>query len=124
MMKCFIISAFIFWVSGCSDKKNKEGDILPKDKMQAVLWDVIKAEVYTQSFIKNNSAKNILAENMRLQQQVFCIHKISKDDFTKSYAYYKLHPDKMNVILDSITVKAERERGKLMMKKYSRTSID
>lgn len=79
--------------------------------MQIVLWDIIQAERFSVLFLLKDSAKmNVQLEKFKLYEQVFAIHKISKDDFIKSYKYYLSRPDISKVIFDSIAVKAERQK--------------
>ena len=78
--------------------------------MQAVLWDVIKADVFTAEFLKKDSSKNAAAENLKLQQQIFAIHKVSKADFYRSYDYYKAHTEIFKQVMDSMVVRAEKDR--------------
>lgn len=113
-MKIVIFFILIISLAGCKDKDGLPGGILKKDKMRAVLWDVLQAESYTTQFIKKDSAKNTLLENAKLQQQIFAIHKITKEDFYDSYVYYKDHVELMRVLLDSITASAEREKYKVL----------
>ncbi len=80
--------------------------------MQAVLWDVIKADAFTTGFIKKDSAKDAVQENLKLQQKIFTIHHISKQDFYTSYDYYKLNPDLFKIMMDSMIAKAERDKQK------------
>lgn len=108
---CLIISLF-----SCG---NKSGKILPTAKMQEVMWDMLLADAYTQKYLKHDSTKNEKAENAVLQQKVFQLHKINKEDFYASYEYYNNHPDIMRTILDSINVKAEKGRSDLMTQRYS-----
>ena len=96
----------------CGNNDKRPSGILAPDKMQAVLWDVIKAEAFTTEFIKRDSAKNAAEENSKLQQQIFAIHKISKADFYKSYDYYKSNTTQFKVILDSMIAQAERSKTK------------
>lgn len=119
-MKLMILPLIIFFFS-CNGKKNASGEIISKTKMQAVLWDIIRADSFTQQFIKKDSTKNPVFENARLQQQIFLNHKITREDFEKSYSYYKEHPDLMRPLLDSITAIAERQRNVMMKNKYSIT---
>jgi len=105
---------------GCSNSKSKSSGILPKEKMQAVMWDIIEADVFTEQFIKKDSLKNLSMENMQLQNKIFAIHKTTKADFYKSYDYYLAHADQMRIILDSITAKAERDRTKMLEKQYNK----
>ena len=110
MMKVLIPVILIFLLWGCSNKGNTQPDILNKDKMAAVLWDIMRANSFTELYIKKDSLKNATLENMKLQQQIFTIHNVSKEAFYKSYNYYSLQPDQMRVILDSIAARSERNR--------------
>ena len=110
MMKVLIPVILIFLQWGCSNKGNTQPDILNKDKMAAVLWDIMRANSFTELYIKKDSFKNATLENMKLQQQIFTIHHVSKEAFYKSYNYYSLQPDQMRVILDSIAARSERNR--------------
>ena len=109
-MKVFLFVILIFLVWGCSNKGNTQANILKKDKMAAVLWDVMRANSFTELYIKKDSLKNPMLENRKLQQQIFMLHDVSKDDFYKSYQYYLSQPDQMRVILDTIAARSERNR--------------
>ncbi len=78
--------------------------------MQTVLWDVLRADAFTFEFIKKDSTKKPETENVKLQQQIFAIHKISKEEFYRSYEYYTAHTDLMQPMMDSIISKATREK--------------
>jgi hypothetical protein len=104
----------------CSNKQVVPDGILKPAVMQKVMWDVLRADAFTFDFIKRDSTKRPEAENVKLQQQVFAIHKVSKEDFYKSYNYYKEHPDLMQPILDSMISKASRDK---LVNTKSRTNI-
>ena len=89
----------------CNDKQAIPGDILPPEKMQAVYWDYMKADVYANEFMRKDSSKNVALENARLQLEVFKIHKVSKEDFYRSYDYYLAHKDLMKDMLDTMLVR-------------------
>lgn len=97
-------------LNSCGNKDETPPGILKPEKMQVVLWDVIKADAFTADFIKKDSSKNAVAENLKLQQEIFAIHKISKADFYSSYDYYKSHTALFKKMLDSMIVKAERDK--------------
>jgi hypothetical protein len=78
--------------------------------MQKVMWDVLRADAFAFDFIKRDSTKKPEAENVQLQQQIFLIHKVSKEAFYKSYNFYKVHPDLMQPILDSMINRATRDK--------------
>ncbi len=112
-MKQVIVTILFFCSIGCTNKEKKYSGILDREKMQAVLWDIIEADVFTEQFIKKDSLKNAAVENAQLQNKIFSIHQVSKADFYKSYEYYLLHTSEMRILLDSMTTKAERDRTKM-----------
>jgi len=100
----------MFFLLSCRDKNAVPAGILKPAKMQTVLWDVLRADAFTFEFITRDSAKKPELENVKLQQQIFAVHKISKDEFYKSFEYYKAHPDVMQPMLDSMINKATRDK--------------
>jgi hypothetical protein len=97
-------------IISCVKKEKMPEDILKPDKMQSVLWDVLKADALVAQIIIKDTTKKADAENLRLQQEVFRIHNISRATFEKSYSYYKENPGKLKQIIDSVIVQAERNR--------------
>lgn len=114
MMRIVLLLTGLALIGACKSKL--PSDVLKPDKMEAVLWDVIKADVFTAEFIKKDSTKNAAAENIKLQQQIFALHKISKADFYRSYDYYRSNTEIFKKIMDSIVVRAERNR-------YEKTTV-
>lgn len=95
---------FLFFVSSCSEKDKIPSDVLPKDKMQTVLWDMIRADQFLQNYVfaKDTSSKK-KEESIKLYQQVLSIHGISKEKFEKSFLYYKSNPQLIQSIMDSLS---------------------
>ena len=110
MRRIIILLAGLALIASCANKDKVPDGILKPEKMQAVLWDVIKADAFTAEFIKKDSTKNAAAENLKLQQQIFAIHKISKADFYNSYDYYKSNTVVFKKIVDSMIAQAERKK--------------
>ena len=116
-MKIGVLIILIICFAGCVDKKELPPGILKAEKMQEVFWDVMMAEAYTTQFIKNDSSKDTQLENAKLQQQIFAIHKISKQEFYDSYNCYNSHVDLMRTLLDSITARGEKEKERTLYSK-------
>ncbi len=110
MMLRIIAFTFAVFLFSCGKKQAVPPGILKPAVMQKVMWDVLRADAFTFDFIKRDSSKRPEAENVKLQQQIFAIHKISKEEFYKSYNFYKVHPDLMQPILDSMITKATRDK--------------
>jgi hypothetical protein len=100
----FLFFALFFLIS-CTDKNKIPNDILPKEKMQAVLWSMISAGEFLNGYILNKDSVDKTAESSKIYGQVFQIHHITKEEFDKSYLYYREHPELMKVILDSLSRK-------------------
>ncbi|NDE09150.1 MAG: DUF4296 domain-containing protein, partial [Chitinophagia bacterium] len=112
-MKYLIFIIGFFFIVGCNDKTGTPSGVLGKEKMQSVMWDIIRAEVFTEQFIKKDSSKNIAMENLKLQNAIFSIHKVTRSQYFRSYDYYISHTDLIRLVLDSMSAKAERDRFEL-----------
>ena len=95
---------------GCGDGNKAPSNLLAKEKMQLVMWDLLEANSFTQRYMKMDTLKNPAIENLHMQQQIFQLHKVNKDDFYRSYDYYSSHPDEMRILLDSIVAIGERNK--------------
>jgi Domain of unknown function (DUF4296) len=110
MMKISSILLFgLAVLCSCGNNDDLPAGVLKPQKMQAVMWDVIRADVFTADFIKKDSSKNAAAENLKLQQQVFAIHKITSKEFYSSYDYYLSHTAEFKILIDSMVIQAERK---------------
>jgi hypothetical protein len=105
----------------CTDKGKIPAGVLAKDKMEKVLWDMIQAERFRETFIRDSS-KDLKSETFKLYAQVFKIHKVSKDEFIKSYKFYMSRPDIARDMFDSLATKANRRREELYKPKSGDTT--
>lgn len=102
---------------GCRSGASNEGLLAP-DSMKVVMWDMMKAdELYLRISAKDTTAAR-RKENIRLYEQVFAVHRITKKQFDRSYHFYAAHPDQFKLLLDSLDTYALRERTKQFEKKY------
>ena len=85
-------------------------DIIAPAKMQDVFWDYLRADIFVNDFIKRDSSKDAMAENVRLQKKIFQQHKITKEQFYKSYDYYLAHPNMMRNMIDTMIAKHSKEK--------------
>lgn len=107
----------LFAVMGCRSGAPAEGLLAP-DSMKVIMWDMMKAdELYLRISAKDTTAAR-RKENIRLYEQVFALHRITKKQFDSSYRYYATHPDQFKLLLDSLDTYAARQRTKQFEKKY------
>ena len=100
----------ILFVAGCRSKNQR---VIGIDSMKVVMWDMLRAdELYTRMTIKDSLAKG-RREDIRLYEEIFALHKITRGHFDSSYKYYASHPADFKILIDSIDAFATRERTKV-----------
>jgi hypothetical protein len=107
-MKNLIASVFFFslLIISCSDKNKVPKGILRQDQMQSVMWDMIRTGEFLNGYIfPRDTSINQVIESQEWHKRVFDLHKTNKEQFERSYAYYKKHPALMRVLLDSLSNK-------------------
>lgn len=107
VVRLFAVSFLLY---SCGNKNGIPQGILKQEKMQAVLWDVLRADAFAFQFITKDSAKKPEVEMAKLQQQIFATHKTTREEFYKSYDYYKVHPEIIQPMLDSMINKYTRDK--------------
>jgi hypothetical protein len=105
----FLIFIFNIFLS-CSNA-GVPGDVLPLEKMQPILFDLLRADEYVNNFVLRDTLLKREKEAVKLYEQVFSIHKVTSAEFYKSYKYYQAHPDKNKVLLDSLNSLVNRKKG-------------
>lgn len=103
-MKNFFIACLVSsLIYACADKDKLPKGVLPKQQMREVMWDMIRAGEFLNGFVFNkDSSLNKIAESEKWYEKIYQLHKISKAEFEKSYAYYNGRPALMKEILDSL----------------------
>jgi hypothetical protein len=98
------ILTFLFIAVSCKNKNKLPAGILPQKKMQVVLTDLMRADQFLSNYILNkDTSLNKISESLKYYQQVFALHKITRDEFQHSFSFYKSHPVLFKTILDSIS---------------------
>lgn len=110
-MRRLCLFLLIAGFTGCSQPGIPK-DILKPEKMQAVYWDYLRADIFANEYITRDSSLDDSLENARLQLQVFKLHNITKQDFYKSYEYYLNHRDLMKDMLDTMLVRQKKVEKK------------
>lgn len=98
-----ILSAFLI-LSACKSSTSKPAGLIPEKKMKAVLWDMMRADQFLTDFVfSRDSSLNKLNESLQVYNQIFTIHKISKEAFRESFRYYQQEPGLLKALLDSVS---------------------
>jgi hypothetical protein len=105
---------------GCEDKNSVPGGILPRDKMEQLMWDMAQADQYAALYLAKDSGHiDRKAETMRLYEEVFRLHQVTPEQFRKSYHYYLDHPVLSQLLFDSVSGRGVRARSEM----YDRPSL-
>jgi hypothetical protein len=104
MSKGLLILLPVFLLAGCNNNNGVPNGVMPPPKMQAVLWDMMRADQFLADYVINkDTSANKKTETLKYYQQIFAIHKIDEEDFQQSFSYYKSHPALLKAIMDSIS---------------------
>lgn len=106
---CFII----FFIAGCTNRSKIPPDIIPQDKMEKIMWDMVQADRFVNSFIFTQKDTLPVKKQQAaiFYEKVFRLHGISRDEFLKSYKYYLGRPELTKLMFDSISSRADRRRA-------------
>ena len=110
MIRTVKLLAALLVLFSCGNKQKEPAGILKPSQMQAVLWDVIRSDAFTTQFIARDSLKNDKEENLKLQQEIFAMHHTNKEEFYRSFEYYKKNSKEFKAILDSMINEADRNK--------------
>ncbi len=106
MIRVSIITLFLFF--SCKQKTKFPETILPVDKMEKVLLDMLRAEeFYNQK--QADSATMDSFSRTNLYMAVFALHKTNKEAFRRSITFYESHPDLLKTVLDSMHSEANKK---------------
>ncbi len=92
----------------CCKKKSSDNEILQIEDMKTVMWDMNMADEWFNQIPTTDSLHKTRSQNIQLYEQVFVSHSITKKQFYNSYQYYQTRPDKMKILLDSVSAYGER----------------
>ena len=116
------ICVLLFGITSCSDSKVPKS-VMDIEQMQAVYWDYIRADVYANELVRSDTNRNAVKENARLQEDIFLLYKLSKEEFYESYDYYLNHPTLMKEMLDTMAVRQQSKIDIANKKKASQDSL-
>lgn len=90
-------------VLSCGRGPSLPAGILPADKMEAVLWDLLRADQFVTNYVASRDTSIAgHAKGPQLYAAILKKHGITDSVFQVSVAYYKNNPKLFYPILDSI----------------------
>ena len=105
--------------TNCTFNNPPPSAAIPFDSVKVIMWDLYRADAYITNYVSKDSVAKAKQASIELYERVFRTHKVSKEDFYKSCAYYLDNPDKHKILLDSLLAFAQRKPDILNVKKDS-----
>jgi hypothetical protein len=115
---------FIFFLAiafySCDGGNFSEDGILDQNKMADLLNEVALAEGFAESYLFKDTLQSKDTLVQKELDKVLQLNKISMKQFTKSYHYYKTHPEEFKVMVDTANARASRNREQI----YTRRKVN
>lgn len=90
-------------VLSCGRGTSVPAGILSAEKMEAVLWDLLRADQFVSNYVTTrDTSVNGHAKGPQLYSAILKKHGLTDSSFQVSMSYYKSHPKLLYPILDSI----------------------
>lgn len=117
MLKLFLTGFIIFSIVSCSETKSGSGSVIDEDKMANIMYDVLLAESYVESYLMKDTTLNKDSLLKVEMDKVMKVYGITSANFTESYLFYKAHPLQLEKVLDSAHERAVRGRTDVFIRR-------
>jgi len=104
----------------CDGANFSEDGILDQSKMADLLNEIALAEGFAESYLFKDTSQSKDTLVQKELDKVLQLNKISMKQFTKSYHYYKTHPEEFKVMVDTANARASRNREQI----YTRRKVN
>lgn len=104
-MKIFFIYPVLFFClfsSGCAGKDEIPKGILSINKMKPLVIDMLLLADYHKDRSLTDSSFDVQVANRAGFERILQIHKVSKETFLNSYAFYQSRPALLKVLTDTL----------------------
>lgn len=108
-MRRLLIIFLLILLYACSSSP-VPNSILQPEKMQKVVYDLIRIDEFLNNFASKDSTTNIKTKRSTLYEQVFKVNNTTRKEFYLSYKYYQQHPDIQKGLYDSLVVRLNRKK--------------
>ncbi|MFY7653303.1 MAG: DUF4296 domain-containing protein [Chitinophagaceae bacterium] len=108
-MRKLVALVIIVFALGC--KNTKQPKLLTFNTMKMVMYDMMLSDVYFRQAIITDSLAAKRNLNLALYNKVFEQHKITKEQFYKSFDDYLAKPAELAKLMDSLEVYANARKN-------------
>ena len=107
-MRILVILASLIFFFACSSGENIPDSVLPPKKMEAIFWDMLRADELAGQYKLTDTSRTSLQIHSELYDKIFSLHKISRDEFNKSFKFYQTRPDLFKPMLESLSKRSDK----------------
>ena len=111
----FILLALFF--TACTGNKTGVQPVIDEDKMANIMYDVLLAESYVESYLMKDTTLNKDSLLKVEMDKVMKVYGITSSNFSESYLYYKAHPLQLEKVMDSAHERAVRGRTDIFVRR-------
>lgn len=113
MKKLLAGLVLIVLLSAACSRNERPSGVLDREKMEAVLWDLIRADLFISNYLQvKDSALDKKDQGIRLYSQVLKMHGITQEQFRRSFYYYRSRPKLLQELMDSVSKRRDDTLGK------------
>lgn len=107
-MRILFFIVLVSLVVACGSKSDVPKSVLPKEKMEDVMWDMLRADEFVKEYmLARDSSLRDTAEYIKMYERIFRLNKTNREQYAESFTYYRTHPKLMKEILDSLNVRGQ-----------------
>ena len=107
-MRALVVLTSLIFFFACSSGQNIPDSVLPPKKMEAIFWDMLRADELAGQYKLTDTSKTLLQLHSELYDKIFSLHKISRDEFNKSFRFYQSRPDVFKPILENLSKRSDK----------------
>jgi Domain of unknown function (DUF4296) len=109
-MRITFFIVFVTHIVACGSKGDVPKAVLPKEKMEDVMWDMLRADEFVKEYmLARDSSLRDTAEYIKMYERIFRLNKTNLEQYAESFTYYRTHPKLMKEILDSLNVRGQQQ---------------
>lgn len=117
MLKLFLTGFIIVTIVSCTQTKSGSESVIDEDKMANIMYDVLLAESYVESYLMKDTTLNKDSLLKVEMDKVMKVYGITSSNFTESYLFYKAHPLQLEKVMDSAHERAVRGRTDVFIRR-------
>jgi len=112
----------IFYIASSCSSDTGSSSVIKQDEMADVLNDIALAEGFVESYMFKDSSINKDSAVQAEIDKALQLRKITPDLFSRSYRYYRSHPDEFKIIADTANARAAKARDNSYSRRVLKSS--